>query len=177
MHSRNSDMRCVGRGFPGEDAGCQDRRREMPDFGRDIEHGKVPDDQHPFPRCVRVSGAGLINDQLRNVNLERAPSLLPPLLGDLLVAGNDQIPAGPRGEIARNGRFHVETLLHLEPIPPLIQLVTLRSRQTWIKPVPVGPTKQGEPTGGQYRAIRQQGGLGQRFDYDEFFNTQQLSSQ
>ena len=82
------------------DAGSQDRRREMPDFGRDIEHCKVPDDQHPFPRCARVSGAVLINDQLRDVNLERAPSLLPPLLGDLLVAGNDQISAGPRGEIA-----------------------------------------------------------------------------
>jgi hypothetical protein len=93
------------------------------------------------------------------------------------VAGNDQIPAGPRGEIAWNGRFHVETLLHLEPIPPLIQLVTLRSRQTRIKPVPVGPAEPGEPTGGQPRTIRQQGGPGQRFDYDEFCNTQQLSSQ
>ena len=177
MHSRNGDMRCVGRGFPGEDSGSQDRRREMPDFGRDIEHGKVPDDQHPFPRCVRVSGAGLINDQLRDVNLERAPSLLPPFLGDLLVAGNDQISAGPRGEIARNGRFHVKSLLHLDAMPPLIQLVTLMSGQTWIKPVPAGPAEQGETTDGQPRAIRQQGGPGQRFDYDEFCNTQQLCSQ
>ena len=95
MHSRNGDMRCVGRGFPGEDAGSQDLRREMPDFRRDIEHGKVPDDQHSLPRCVRVSCAGLINDQLRDVNFERVPSLLPPFLGDLLMAGNDQISAGP----------------------------------------------------------------------------------
>jgi hypothetical protein len=51
------------------------------------------------------------------------------------------------------------------------------SRQTWIKPVPVGPAEQGEPTGGQPRAIQQQGGPGQRFDYDEFCDTQQLSSQ
>ena len=95
MDSRNVDMRCVRRGFPREDAGSQNRRREMPDFGRDIEQGKVPDDQHSLPRCVRVSGAGLINDQLRDVNLERVPSLLPPFLGDLLMAGNDQISAGP----------------------------------------------------------------------------------
>ena len=73
------------------------------------------------------SYAGLINDQLRDVNLERAPSLLPPFLGDLLVAGNDQISAGPRGEIAPNGRFHVKSLLHLDAMPPLIQLVTLMS--------------------------------------------------
>ena len=53
----------------------------------------------------------------------------------------------------------------------------LMSGQTWIKPVPVGPAEQGEPTGGQLRAIQQQGGPGQRFDYDEFSNTQQLSSQ
>jgi len=31
--------------------------------------------------------------------------------------------------------------------------------------------------GGQPRAIQQQGGPGQRFDYDEFCNTPQLSSQ
>jgi hypothetical protein len=93
------------------------------------------------------------------------------------VAGNDQISAGPRGEIARNGRFHVKSLLHFEPITPLIQLVTLMFRQTWIKPVPVGPAEQAEPTGGQPRAIRQQGRPGQRFDYDEFCNTQQLFSQ
>ena len=129
MHSRNRDMSRIGDGFPGEDAGSQNRRREMPRFRCDIEHGEVPDDQYPFSRCVRVSGTGLINDQLRNVNLERAPSLLPPILGDLLVAGNDQIPAGPRGEIARYGRFHVESLLHLGAMPPLIQSAVLMSRQ------------------------------------------------
>jgi hypothetical protein len=36
MHSRDGDMRRVGRGVPGEGAGSQNRRREMPDFGRDI---------------------------------------------------------------------------------------------------------------------------------------------
>jgi hypothetical protein len=38
----------------------------------------------------------------------------------LLVAGNDQISAGPRSEIARNGRFDVKSLLHLDAMPPLI---------------------------------------------------------
>jgi hypothetical protein len=68
-------------------------------------------------------------------------------------------------------------LLHFDAMPPFIPLFTLTCRQTWIKPVPVGPAEQGEPTGGQPRAIPQQGGPGQRFDYDEFCDTQQLSSQ
>ena len=107
MHSGNSDMRSIGRGFARKDAGSQDRRREMPDFGCDIEQGKVPDRQHSLSRGGRVSRAGLINDQLRYVNLEPVPSPLPPIFGDLLVAGNDQIPARPGGQIARYGRFHV----------------------------------------------------------------------
>ena len=42
--------------------------------------------------------------------------------------------------------------------PPL--LVSGRPCANWIKPLPVGPAEQGEPTGGQSRAIRQQGGPG-----------------
>ena len=74
-------------------------------------------------------------------------------------------------------QFHVKSLLHFDAKPPLIQLFTLMCRQTWIKPVLVGPAEQGEPTCGQPRAIHQQGGPGQRFDYGEFCNAQQLSSQ
>jgi hypothetical protein len=59
---------------------------------------------------------------------------------------------------------------------PLV-VVSGRPSANWIKPAPVGPVEQGEPTGGQPRAIQQQGGPGQRFDYDEFYNTQQLSPQ
>lgn len=113
MHSGDSDMRRVGRRFPREDAGSQNGRREMSDFGRDIEQVKFSDDQYPFSRRVRVSRAHLINDQLRDENFESSPSLFPPLFGNLLVAGHDQIPAGSRGKIARNGRFHVESLLHM----------------------------------------------------------------
>ena len=65
MHSRDGAVRRVGRGFPGEDSGRHDRRREMPDIRRDIQHGKIPDDQLSFASYVRVSCAGLINYQLR----------------------------------------------------------------------------------------------------------------
>jgi len=122
MDSRKGDMRRVGGGFPGKDAGSEDGGREMTDFGRNIEHGKVSDHQDSFPCRVRVSCTGLVNDQLRDVYLECAPFLFPPFLGDLLVAGYDQISAGPRGEIARNRRFQVKFLLHLDAMPPPIQL-------------------------------------------------------
>ena len=120
MHSRKGDMCCVGHGFPGEDAGSQDCGRKVLDFGRDIEQGEVLNDQHPLPRCVRVSASGLIKNQLRNVYLEGVPSPLPPFLGDLLMAGNNQIPAGPRSEIARNSCFHVKSLFHFDAMLSLI---------------------------------------------------------
>ena len=120
MHGRDGYVCGVGRGFPGQYAGSQNPRREEPDFGRDVEHRKVLDYLHPFPRCARVSGACFIDDKLRDVDLERVPALLPPLLRNLLVAGNDQIPAGPRGQIARNGCFQVKCLLHHGSMLPRI---------------------------------------------------------
>ena len=120
MHCRDGYVCGVGRGFPGEYAGSQNPGREEPDFGRDVEHREVPDYLHPFARCTRVSGTCFIDDKLRNVDLERVPALLPPLLRNLLVAGNDQIPAGPRGQIARNGCFQVQCLLHHGPMQPRI---------------------------------------------------------
>lgn len=97
MHGRDGYVCGVGRGFPGEYAGSQNPGREEPDFGRDVEHREVLDYLNPFPRCARVSGACFIDDKLRDVNLERVPALLPPLLRNLLVAGNDQRRAEIRG--------------------------------------------------------------------------------
>ena len=112
MDSRKGDMSRVGGGFPGKDAGSEDGGREMTDFSRNIEHGKLSDHQDSFACRIRVSCTGLVNDQLRDVDLECAPFLFPPFLGDLLVAGYDQIPAGPGGQIARYGRLQVQSFLH-----------------------------------------------------------------
>jgi hypothetical protein len=49
-----------------------------------------------------VSCVCLVNDELRDVNVESVPSLFPPFPCDLLVARNYQIPARPRRQAARN---------------------------------------------------------------------------
>src|SRR6185503_351453 len=47
-----------------------------------------------------------------DVNMEIAPSPLPPFPRDLLMARYDQIPARPRGQVARDGGFQIQAGLH-----------------------------------------------------------------
>ena len=120
MHGRNGYVCGIGRGFRGEYAGIQNAGCEEPNFGRDVEHWEVLDYPHPFQRSAGVACTGFIDDKLRDANLEPVLSLLPPFLSDLLVASNNQIPAGPRGQIARNGCFQVQSLLRQDSMPPRI---------------------------------------------------------
>ena len=86
--------------------------REKSGLGRDVEYREAFEYPQPFRRCAGVSGTCFVDDKLRDANLERVPSFLPPFPRDLLVAGNDQIPARPRSQIARNGCFEIQSLLH-----------------------------------------------------------------
>jgi hypothetical protein len=80
MHGCDSNVCSVGRSLPGDNAGSQNPGRDQPDFGRDLEQCEVLDYFPSFTRCARVSSTCFIDDKLRDVNLERVPSSLPPLL-------------------------------------------------------------------------------------------------
>jgi hypothetical protein len=112
MHGREGNVCGVRRGFSGEYAGGQNAGCEKPRLCRDVEYREALHHAQPFPRSARVPGTGFVDDKLRDAPLERAASFLPPFPCDLLVAGNDQIPARPRSQIARNGCFQIQSLLH-----------------------------------------------------------------
>ena len=66
------------------------------------------------PIQLRAYGeiANEIYDELRDAKLKLAPSRSPPLLCQLLMAGDYQIPAGPCRQVAWDCRFEVDTLQH-----------------------------------------------------------------
>ena len=108
----DGDMRSVGGSFARDFTGGQNSRRQLRNLGRDVQQWQILDDLEPLTCCDGVSCAGFVNDKLRNVNLESVPSLFPPFPCDLLVARNDQIPARPRSQVARNGCLQVQAGLH-----------------------------------------------------------------
>jgi hypothetical protein len=109
----HGDVRRVSGRLARNPAGGQNTGRYLRNLWRNVQQRKTLERTHPFPRRHGVSGACFVNHKLRNVKLESAPPLFPPFPGDLLVAGDYQIPAWPRGQVARNSRLQVQSRLHL----------------------------------------------------------------
>jgi hypothetical protein len=86
------DMGGVGSSLARDLAGGQNARRQFRHLSRDIQQGKILERLEMFMRRDGVSRT-----------LESIPSFFPPFPGEPLVARNYQIPARPRGQVARNG--------------------------------------------------------------------------
>jgi hypothetical protein len=74
--------------------------------------GELDENRHSLLGRFGISGTGFINRELGNAQIECGTSSPPPFPGDLLVSGNDQVPARPRSQIAGNRRFDVNALGH-----------------------------------------------------------------
>ncbi len=54
----------------------------------------------------------LVNDGLGNAEIVILPLIVPPVMSDLLPCRLKQVAAWPRGQVAWNGRFDVNTFGH-----------------------------------------------------------------
>ena len=104
----NGDVRGVGGRLGRQGQRAHEGRGEVPNFVSQVEQGEILQGQQAFARGVGIAGCGFVEDELGNENIEVFAARLPPFLGDLLVAGANQIPTGPGGKIAGHGGFQVE---------------------------------------------------------------------
>ena len=91
------------------------RNNSMGEFLRLRSHLKKNEalqEGEALPGQVRVTLTRLIEDELRGDYLEVPAPLPPPLRGNLLASGDDQVSTRPRREIADEGRFYVGSLHH-----------------------------------------------------------------
>jgi len=89
MQGRDRDVCCVGGSLARYYAGGQDASRQFGNLRRDVQQRKRLQYYQPFPCSAGVSRTCFVYDELRDVDLKRVASLLPPFAGNLLVAGND----------------------------------------------------------------------------------------
>ena len=122
MNSRNRDIRSVSGRLAWDLAGGQNAGSQLRDLRRDIQQREGLQYLQTLARRYWVSGTSFVEDKLRDVDLEITPTLLPPVPSNLLVAGNDQVPARPRRQVARYSRFQLQTRLHPSILAGLIPI-------------------------------------------------------
>jgi hypothetical protein len=71
----------------------------------ETENRKILDDLQAAGRHLRISSANLLQNRLRDDKVEIDLSLSPPLMGYLLMGGDDQVAAGPTCQVTGNRRF------------------------------------------------------------------------
>ena len=64
-----------------------------------------------------VASAGLVCHQLRHVDIEVLPPVLPPLASHFLVRRQNQVPTRPRRQVTDDGRLQIDPLLHADSSP------------------------------------------------------------
>jgi len=136
MHAvdcRDGDVGRVGSGFRRESQCNLQVNRQIRHLFCQVEQWDVPENLESFMRCLRIPSPSLIQDQLGDEEVETNAAGLPPLSGDLLMAGADRVPAWPRGEVARHSRLQVELRFHL--------------RQYWLRSAGKAKRKNGGPLG------------------------------
>ena len=84
----------------------------------DREDLSLPQCRHTSDGGIWVAPARLLLNEFRDDQLELRRTSLPPLLGELLMACNNDIAAGTCCQVADDARLNVDTLLHaVLPIP------------------------------------------------------------
>ena len=113
MHRRHCDMGGIHGGFARQQVCRQNFMREV------LRRFGVF--QHPvFRQCFfpglggnPVAATRFGKHQAGNEKLVMLPALIPPIMGSLLLAGNQDISAGPGGQQARNRGFEIDLWFHV----------------------------------------------------------------
>src|SRR5438477_12190164 len=95
---------------------------------RDIEQWQRSQNCQPFFRRLCITGAGLVQNELGDAKLKLFSPCSPPFLGQLLMAGNDEVPARPCREVTGYRCFEVNTLRHgarysMTRLPPAVAVM------------------------------------------------------
>lgn len=112
MHRRDRDVSGIAGCFLGHRAGLEQGGSQPGDFRRNIQKRKAPEQFQSSSRGIRVSGARLIENKLRNKNPITVSVLVPPFPRDLLVAGNDQVPGRPGCKVTGNSGLQIQARFH-----------------------------------------------------------------
>ncbi len=70
--------------------------------------------QHGYAACrsLWITGAGFLNDKLRDVEIKLPTMIIPPIVRHLLVGRRDQVTTGPRSEVTGYRGFKVHLGSH-----------------------------------------------------------------
>src|ERR1019366_2038298 len=139
----DGNVRSIGSCLARDYAGTENTGREFRNLRGDIQQWKILQHLQSLACCDRVSRTYFVNDKLRDVKLESTPTLLPPFPGERLVARNDQIPARPRGQVARNGRPSTRgtSSLDVNRLLPPLDAICSHPLDSMLKHVRVPPTR------------------------------------
>src|SRR5258708_924038 len=111
VHSRHRDVRGVANDMRRMDAGSHNTLGQGRGVRRDIKSRQAADDCEPLLYLCGVADRSFADNHLRNPALKLAMPIRPPFLGDLLVAGTNQVAAGTSDQIAN------KMLIPAIPIP------------------------------------------------------------
>lgn len=108
MNGCGRHMEGVGSSLQGQRSARQQRSTECKAFVRDIKFPHSAQESQSLGRGIGVPRAGLVHHDLRYKQVESPAALLPPSARQHLITRDDQIAAGPAGEIAGNGGFQID---------------------------------------------------------------------
>ena len=107
VHSRHRDVRDVANDMRRKDAGSYNTLGQGRGVRRDIKSRPAADDCESLLYLCGVADRSFVDNHLRIPALKLAMPIRPPFLGDLLVAGANQVPAGTSDQIADKCCFQV----------------------------------------------------------------------
>jgi hypothetical protein len=88
MNSRHGNVRSVANHLRRKDPGSHDSLSQRGGVRRDIKSRQATDDCESHLYLCRIADRGFVDNDLGNRALKLAMAIRPPLLGDLLVAGD-----------------------------------------------------------------------------------------
>lgn len=116
----------IAGGLLGQQSRCHDRFGDFIDGYRQIQKRK-PLQENETPLCrIGVSSGCLIEDDLRDAQVEALSLMIPPIMTDLLSSRLKEVTTRPRGQVACDRGFEVDALCHV--VAPIISFATASCR-------------------------------------------------
>src|SRR3990172_9294900 len=106
------DVKGVHRGTVGKASRVHELSCESDRLGGHAQRGQVLNPPSPALSGIRIAQRGFGDNQLGYAYFENRATTYPPLVGQLLTRGSDQVPAWTRREITDDRGFEIDPLRH-----------------------------------------------------------------